>query len=336
MPSPSSTTLPATMKALQLAAYDGRLAVAEIARPTPQPGGVLVEMAVASVNPSDLMFIKGQYGVRKPLPTVPGFEGSGVVVQSGGGAEADALVGQRVSVASTADGTWAQYVAAPASMCFPLLATTTMEAGAMLVVNPLTAHALVELARDLGAAALVQTAAASALGRMVLARCNRLGLPVINVVRREPQVALLTSLGATEVLSTAEPDFDRRFAERARALKATVALEAVSGALTGRILRGMPRRSTVVLYGALSEEPCQLNPGDLIFAGKTLRGFWLSDLFTPQGLQQLQAGARTVQEHLTTDYASPVRGTYRLEDAVGALAEYQADMTAGKILLTPK
>lgn len=70
------------MRAVQLLAYDGKLeslTVAEIPVPRPGPGEVLVKVHASPVNPSDLMFIQGLYGFRKPLPATPGFEGSGTV-----------------------------------------------------------------------------------------------------------------------------------------------------------------------------------------------------------------------------------------------------------------
>jgi NADPH:quinone reductase len=73
-------TLPDTMRAVQLSAYDGRpesVRVAQVPVPAPGPGEVLVKMAASPVNPSDLMFIRGLYGFKKPLPANPGFEGSG-------------------------------------------------------------------------------------------------------------------------------------------------------------------------------------------------------------------------------------------------------------------
>jgi NADPH2:quinone reductase len=51
--------------------------------PRPGPGEVLVRVVASPINPSDLMFIGGLYGFKKSLPAVPGFEGSGTVVEDG-------------------------------------------------------------------------------------------------------------------------------------------------------------------------------------------------------------------------------------------------------------
>ena len=76
------------MRAVQLRAYDGKpesIVVAEVPLPQPGSGEVLVRIFASPINPSDLMFIRGLYGFKKPLPAIPGFEGSGTVVEAGVG-----------------------------------------------------------------------------------------------------------------------------------------------------------------------------------------------------------------------------------------------------------
>lgn len=146
------------MRALELSSYDGLAALKLIDKPIPEakPGQILVKVAAAAVNPSDLMFVRGQYGFTKTLPTVPGFEASGRVV-AGNGRYARALVGRRVAcgVQREGDGTWAEYVLADARSCLPLLPRVTFEQGATLLVNPFTAWALVEKAKREGHRAVV-------------------------------------------------------------------------------------------------------------------------------------------------------------------------------------
>jgi NADPH:quinone reductase-like Zn-dependent oxidoreductase len=101
------------MRAVQLRAYDGNpesIAVVEMPVPRPGPGEVLVR--VFAINPSDLMFIQGLYGFKKPLPAVPGFEGSGTVVQAGSGMLLRFLNGRRVACAAADPKV-------PGGMCFP-------------------------------------------------------------------------------------------------------------------------------------------------------------------------------------------------------------------------
>lgn len=64
--------------AVVLDSYTGVDALRVERRPVPRPGPnqVLVRIAATPINPSDLAFLEGQYGFKKPTPVVPGFEGS--------------------------------------------------------------------------------------------------------------------------------------------------------------------------------------------------------------------------------------------------------------------
>lgn len=54
---------------------------------------------------------------------------------------------------------------------------------------------------------VIQTAAASALGKMMVRYFKEQGIETINVIRREEQAKLLQNLGATIVLNSEAPDF---------------------------------------------------------------------------------------------------------------------------------
>ena len=91
------------MRAVQIHAYDGKpesITVAEVPVPKPGAGEVLVKVHASPVNPSDLAFLQGLYGFKKPLPAIPGFEGSGTVIESGAGMMARFLKGRRVACAA--------------------------------------------------------------------------------------------------------------------------------------------------------------------------------------------------------------------------------------------
>src|SRR4051812_9050580 len=210
--------IPKTMRAVQLLNYDGRpesiTFIDNLAVPRPGPGQVLVKVAASPINPSDLAFLAGMYGFKKPLPTIPGFEGSGTVVDSGTGTMARFLKGKRVACtvadAKIPGGMWARYVVTSAQLCIPLAKHVTMEQGAMMLVNPISAWAMVDEARKAEHRAIVQTAAAGALGKMVVRLGKRFSLPIINVVRRAEQVEVLRHVGGEHIVDSSAPDFDAK------------------------------------------------------------------------------------------------------------------------------
>jgi NADPH:quinone reductase-like Zn-dependent oxidoreductase len=322
------------MRAIRLSAYGAppSLALEELPGPLPGAGEVLVRMAAAPVNPSDLAFLAGTYGVRKRLPVVPGFEGSGVVVSTGAGAEA--LAGARVAVtAGSGDGTWAELVVTRARLCTPVLATTGLEAAAALTVNPLTAWALLDVASRGSHRAAIQTAAGSALGRMLLRLAKRRGVPMIHVVRGPARAEELRALGGEHVLDSSAPGFDAELARLALALGATIAFDAVAGPLTGRLVAAMPEGGRVLVYGALSSEPSSLSPLDLVFGGRRVEGFWLAGWMRERGATEVAAARAGVEAHIGGDLRTDFAERATLDRAVEAILCRSRGERRGKLLL---
>ena len=303
-------------------------------------GQLLVRIEAAPCNPSDLLLLQGKYGSLKTLPTVPGWEGAGTVVASGGGPLAWWLMGKRVACGQQEDrdGTWAQYVVANAAECIPLKRQLCMKQAASLIINPLTAMGLLETARRGGHRAAVQTAGASQLGRMLVAMASELNFPVINVVRREAQVELLQSIGATHVLNSSDDDFVERLGAIAAELQATTAFEAIGGEMTGTLFNVLPEGSTVFVYGALSEAACDnIDPIELIFHGKTVTGFYLGVWLRERGsLDVLRAASRAQKMLIDGRIETKVQRTVSLEEAVDGLRQYVDHMTDGKLLIMPQ
>lgn len=333
--------LPATMRALELQMYDGlaeSLRVVERPRPIPGRNEVLVKIAAAPINPSDLLFLRGQYGLRKTLPVVPGLECSGTIVDTGGELRARTMLGRRVACGSPddRDGTWAEYMTVPVEYCLPLLPHISTLQGASMIVNPFTAWALVEQARRGGHRAAVQTTASSSLGRMIMRLAQRFHLPMIHIVRRADHVEALKAMGARYVLNSRKPDFDVQLRELCHRLGATFAMDAVAGEMTGRLLRAMPDGSTVAVYGLLSGEPCQIDVDELVFHARQVRGFWLTDWLIPRGQASVLLAGIRIQRLFASDFKTSVRACLPLEDAPFGIDLYEQHMSEGKVLLLPE
>jgi len=335
----SAKPFPDRMKAVVLDSYTGAQALRLEERPVPKPGQdqVLVKVAASPINPSDLSFIHGLYGFQKPLPVVPGMEGSGTVVAAGSGLMARYLQGKRVACVSQSrgDGVWAEYALIASNSVLPLDSSVSLEQGAMSVVNPLTAVALLTIAEQGGHKAIVNTAAAGALGQMI----NRLGLSqgirVINIVRREAQVDLLKQQGATDVLNSSSSDFAQQLRDLCHQYRVRLAFDAISGPMTVQLLDAMPPHSRVTIYGGFSLEAAPVWPGQVIFEDKAVDGFWLSAWMGEHNLLQNLLIWRRAQKLLPTVLRSEIRARYPLEAAAKALADYQDTMTGGKVLLVP-
>jgi NADPH:quinone reductase-like Zn-dependent oxidoreductase len=344
----TQTAIPSEMHAVVLDSYHdelsdalGALRVARRPVPVPGPGEVLVRMARAPCNPSDLLLLRGRYGVRKALPAVPGWEGAGTVVAHGGGLLGRWLLGKRVACGGQADGdgTWAEYFRVPARQCVPLPASLDFEQGASSLINPMTCVGLLDLVRQGRYRAAIQTAAAGQVGRMLIRLCRKEGVPLISIVRKPAQVDELAAAGAGPVLSSAAADFPERLRAAAAELGAGIAFDAVGGEMTGTLLQAMPERSEVVVYGALSDRDCSgLDPIGLIFRDQRVRGFYLGHWLRERGaLGSLLAGRKAqsliASGELRTEVAFriPLQGVPAgLREYVGRTSEGKAQIVLGK------
>jgi NADPH2:quinone reductase len=330
-----SQEIPKIMQAVQLDEGGGQLTVRQVPVPEPGPGQVLVRMAASPINPSDLGFLAGSHGVQRTYPVTPGIEGSGTVVAAGAGWLPGLLKGRRVACArsSISNGAWAEFMVTRASLCVPLQKSLTLEQGAMLFVNPMTAVAFFDLVKHGRHAAVVNSAAASQLGRMLQRLTSRRGVALINIVRRKEQVGILEALGARDVLVSSEPDFDQKLSARTHQLNATLLLDAIAGDFTQRLIDAAPPNSLILLYSNLSREPAKITPHSLWTEGKRVEGFYLATWAARQNFLKILHTAHRVQKLAASDLRSEIRQRLPLSAAQKALELYQKDMTAGKLLL---
>jgi NADPH2:quinone reductase len=336
--SPMGLIIPDSMQAVQLDKDGGPLTVREIPVPRPGSGEVLVRMAASPINPSDLGFIEGGHGYEKTFPVVPGGEGSGTVIAAGSGLLPNLLLGRRVACAkpSTGDGAWAEYMLTRASQCVPLKKNISFEKGAMLIVNPLTALVFFDILKHGRHAAFVNTAAASALGRMMVRLASKKSIPLINVVRRAEQTEMLYSLGAKHVLVSSEMDFGAKLSTLAHQLKATLFLDAISGEFTQQLIDAAPDNSLILLYSNLSRLPARIAPHSLWRHNIRVEGFYLGTWAAKQSLLKKLSLSLEVQNQVNTDLQVTINKRLPLTSVNEALYLYQKNMTAGKILLVPE
>lgn len=331
-----SDSIPTMMQAVQQDAPGGKLVVRQIAVPRPKAGQVLVKMAASPINPSDLGALAGgTYGGERKYPFTPGIEGSGTVVAAGEGVMPGLMKGRRVSCSAilTGDGTWAEYMVTGAQLCVPLNGNVSQEQGAMLLVNPLSALAIFEMAEQGKHKAIVNTAAASALGGMILRLGRRYNLPVIHVVRREAQVGMVREQGGEYVLNSSDANFETQLRAKAEELKATFWLDAIGGAFTQQLAEAAPYNSTFLLYSRLSGANSVIDARTALNKNLHFHGWFLANWLKEKNLLQVILTAQRAQSLLATDLRSPVSKRMPLAAVQEALDTYQKNMTAGKILL---
>jgi len=305
-------------------------------KPELREGQVLLELLAAPINPSDVLTLTGQYGILPPLPAIGGGEGVGKVVEHGPGVTGPAI-GQTVLL-PFGIGTWATHIVADAKTLVPLPNDIDPIQLSMITVNPPTASLLLSEFVDLKEGDwVIQNAANSGVGSYLIALAKLRGLKTVNVVRRESLVQPLLETGADVVLVDGDVD-GQSLAERVSAAtggaQIKLGIDAVGGAATNRIGEALAEGATIVSYGAMSGEPCMLNPTNIIFKDITVRGFWLVIWFrkaTPAQQQALYGELTSLmaQGKLST----AIDSTYKVKDIKKAVEVASTGERNGKVVV---
>lgn len=319
-----------------------RIKLTEKSLPKLRKGQVLVKMLAAPVNPSDLVYLLGKYGLAPNNGAFVGFEGCGVVVEANAGLYGAWLKGKRVALSAQpgSDGVWAEYAITKANFCLPVRKELSDEQAATIIVNPCTSVCLVERAIELGAKTIVINAAASQVGKGVIRYAKLKGLKTIATVRSETNVTALEKLGATSVLLTSKETFVESLKQQAKTFNATVLVDAVAAKDTPMLLKAMPNSSTAIVYGRLTEtfDPFGglFSVADLIFRDIRIEGFWLAKYIGDVSPLKVLALSSKVQKLFAQGiFKTDIYASVGFDDFSQALDHYAKNKSDGKVILLP-
>jgi NADPH:quinone reductase-like Zn-dependent oxidoreductase len=121
------------MKGISVAEFGAPdvMKLADVPKPEPKDGEVLVKVYAAGINPVETYKRAGTYAkhLLPALPFTPGADGAGIVEALGGGVTSVA-VGDRVWLSGSISGTYAEYCVSKASDVHPLPAGVGFTEGA--------------------------------------------------------------------------------------------------------------------------------------------------------------------------------------------------------------
>lgn len=295
-----------------------------------QPGEVKVRMNVAPINPADINFVQGVYGIKPVLPSGAGLEGVGVVLES---ESPDMEEGDEVIMLSGI-GSWGEILIGDARRFLKIRSDVAPEQAAMLKVNPLTAYrALVGFTKLNHGDWVVQNAANSGVGRCLIQIAKAMGLRTINLVRREDLIEELKVLGGDVVL------LDDQDAV-ANAMKATggdrpvLASNCVGGDSALRLMDMLAPGGKMVTFGAMSKKSIKVPNGFLIFKRIELHGLWVTEWLKEASETDIHAAYNYLMELMADGkLIQAVDSVYRLAEIKSAVKRAQEESRGGKILL---
>jgi NADPH2:quinone reductase len=298
----------------------GRLAIREVASPTPLPSEALVRVAAISLNLGEVRrSTTAEAGWR------PGWDFAGTIEQQaadGSGPRQGARV-----VGMLGAGAWAEVIAAPTNILAELPDSVTFSQAATLPVAGLTAYRALEQGGFLVGKRVLITGASGGVGHLAVQLANIAGSQVVGVVHRAERVSEVQKIGAQQVIVS-------------QALEAArpsgpyhLILESVGGKALSSALSMLTPGGTVVSFGSSSNDTVAFDPRPFYqTGGASLYGLILfNELARRPGSEDLGILARLIAAgrlHPRIDLELPWT---QITDAVQSLLERRI---TGKAVLT--
>ncbi|WPR76700.1 zinc-dependent alcohol dehydrogenase family protein [Algoriphagus sp. NG3] len=309
------------------------LKVREAPVPEPKHDEVQIAVKARNINPSDLMFIKGRYGVKPDLPSSAGFEAAGIVSKAD--AEGNFPVGTKVmfTAQGTNMGTWREYITLSVNQVFPMPEGMSFEVACQAFVNPVTAVAMVNRSELKAGEWLLLTAGASAFGKFAIQVAKSKGINVVCTVRHDEQKKYLEDLGAQLVVNTEKEELKQAISGVIPD-GVSVVFDAVGGELGAKALGCLRQFGKMYVFGMLSMQNMPVNTGLMIFKEVTIEGFWLSSLLKRISNEERVKLYKETEDFLMRDDArAEVAEKFPLTEVKAAIEAYNRPGRNGKILL---
>jgi NADPH2:quinone reductase len=313
------------VKAIQLDEFGGPEALRhrDLPDPEPGPGEALIEVSRVGVNFADTHATRNDYLAAQELPLVPGAEVSG---RTADGRRVAALLGS---------GGYAEKVAAPEATLIPIPDEVDDEQAAAILLQGLTAVALVErCARIEPGETLVVEAAAGGTGTLAVQLGKRAGARVIGLASSAEKRALVEELGADATVDSRAEDLGAAIREANGGERVDAVLQMSGGEAFDAELGVLAPLGRMVVFGIASREQREVSTGALLRGSKTVVGFWLAHLLARPELVAPMIGellAAVARGELT----ATIGEIYPLSEAARAHEDLIARRSTGKLLLDP-
>ena len=311
------------MNAIQVSAPGSAdaLQYADVPRPTPKEGEVLVRIEAIGVNYIDVYHRSGLYPM--PLPFIPGSEAAGLIEETG----------ERVAWAMV-PGAYAEYAAVPRAKLVPLPPDLDTRTAAACMLQGMTAHYLVTSVYPVSAASSVLVhAGAGGAGGMLVQMAKQRGARVF-ATASTAKLDIVRELGADVVIDYTSEDFGEvvRRATEGRGVDVvydSVGRTTIDGSIDALAVRGM-----LALFGQSSGvvpaiDPSRFAKKSAFFTRPSLGHYTLTreELLWRAG--ELFDAIRSGAVHARIDRELPLR------DAAEAHRLLEGRKTAGKLVLRP-
>jgi putative PIG3 family NAD(P)H quinone oxidoreductase len=311
------------------------LAVHDLPEPTPGPGEVVIAVAAAGLNRSDLMQRMGFYPPPPGVTEVLGLECSGTVTAVGEDVT-DRTIGEEVC-ALLAGGGYAERVVVPAGQVMPVPAGVDLVTAAALPEVACTVWSNVFMVGGLQAAEqFLVHGGAGGIGSFAIQLAHALGARVFTTAGTAEKRAFCAEIGADVAIDYREEDFVKVVEDHTESRGVDVILDNMGAKYLARNVAALAPEGRLVIIGLQGGTKAELDINALL----RKRAAVIATNLRGRPVEDKAAICSSVVEHVwplvaAGDVKPIVHAVLPLDEVVEAHRLMESGGHSGKILLTP-
>jgi NADPH2:quinone reductase len=318
------------MKAIVVREYGEAdvLNLEEVSDLEPDVNQVLVRIKAAGVNPVDTYVRQGTHPSTPELPFTPGKDAAGSVEKVGSNVS-KVKAGDRVYLAGSITGTYAEYALCTEEQVWALPDTATFEQGAGIFVPYATAYrALIQKAKPRTGETVLIHGASGAVGIAAIQWAKNAGLKVIGTASSEAGKQLVKEQGADFVFDHSSENYLNEINEVTGNEGVDIILEMLANKNLQKDFDVLAKFGRIVIIG--NRGSLEFNPRLTMGKDATIYGVALFNASAEEFAEIHQQ----IYEGLCEGFLSPVVGRrFQLKDTDKAHIEVIESKAFGKIVL---
>ena len=327
------------MRAVVVREFGGieNASLADMPKPAPKAGEVLLEVRAVSVNFVDLVMMSGRYQFKPPLPFIPGKLPVGVVAAVGDGVTKFKPGDHALLMAELAG--FAEFAVMQENQCIKLPPSLPFEeAASMALVYDTAYFALKDRGRIAPGETVLVLGATGGVGLAAIQFAKAMGGKVIAAVASKGKEDIVRAAGADAIVNLSVPDLHESLRAQVFALTgkkgADIILDMLGGDVFDAAVRALAWCGRLIVIGFASGRIPSLKMNYVLVKNIEVSGMQISD-YRKRKPADMQAAFAHIYELRAERKLKPLpTKVYPLEQFAQALGDIKDRKVRGRIVLT--
>ena len=327
------------MRAVVVREFGGieNASLADMPKPAPKAGEVLLEVRAVSVNFVDLVMMSGRYQFKPPLPFIPGKLPVGVVAAVGDGVTKFKPGDHALLMAESAG--FAEFAVMQENQCIKLPPSLPFEeAASMALVYDTAYFALKDRGRIAPGETVLVLGATGGVGLAAIQFAKAMGGKVIAAVASKGKEDIVRAAGADAIVNLSVPDLHESLRAQVFALTdkkgADIILDMLGGDVFDAAVRALAWCGRMIVIGFASGRIPSLKMNYVLVKNIEVSGMQISD-YRKRKPADMQAAFAHIYELRAERKLKPLpTKVYPLEQFAQALGDIKDRKVRGRIVLT--